>query len=282
VLRDPLVRELRRDERLHLLHRHLEVGRLVGATGDGRERLGIAGGLASDLLVEVRRHPTAADLVQPVLRVEPGHRLAVAAGLDVERDEVARLRRAVHVGELAVPAELGGDGLVDVLVRHRDRRQLDPQARIAGHDDLRPDLDGGVERHRAVLLAGGDVDGGGGDDVDVVFLDRVREVAGDGVLQRLLASRAQTDPSLEHAAGRLARPEARQPDLVRDLAERSVDVPVELRLFHLDRQLDLVPLEGLDRALHRAASVPVDSSDPRSRCRGAGRDGVASRSDAAV
>ena len=59
--------------------------------------------------------------------------------------------------------------------------------------------------------------------------------------------------------GRLAGAEAGEADLAGDLAERDVDVPVELGLVHLDRQLDLVPLEGLDRALHRAASVPADA-----------------------
>ena len=140
---------------------------------------------------------------------------------------------------------------------------------------LGPHLDGGVEGDGPVLLAGGDVDLGRGDDVDVVLLDGVGQVAGDGVLQRLLAGRRQADAGLEDAAGRLAGPEAREADLAGDLAERHVDVAVELRLVHLDRQLDLVPLEGLDRALHRAASVPGDHRGPADRCverrRGDGR-----------
>ena len=171
--------------------------------------------------------------------------------------------------------QLGVDGLVDVLVGHRDARQLHPQPRVAGHDHLGPHLDRGVEDHRPVLLAGGDVDLGRGDDVDVVRLDGVGQVAGDGVLQGLLAGRGQPDARLQDAARRLAGAEAGQADLAGDLAERIFDVPVELGLVHLDRQLDLVPLEGLDRALHRAASVPAQAPDARWPPFGAGRAGGA-------
>ena len=86
-------------------------------------------------------------------------------------------------------------------------------------------------------------------------------------LQRLLAGRGQADAGLEDAARRLAGAEAREADLAGDLAERRVDVAVELGLVDLDRQLDLVALEGLDRALHRAASVPGDHRGPADRCR---------------
>ena len=44
-------------------------------------------------------------------------------------------------------------------------------------------------------------------------------------------------------------------DLAGDRLERPVDVAVELGLVDLDVQLDLVPLEGFERALHRAASA---------------------------
>ena len=81
-----------------------EVGRLLGALGRGGERQLVAGGGAEQLVVEVVGDPALADLVRPVLGVEPGDRLAVAGGGEVERDVVAAADRAVDVGELAVAA----------------------------------------------------------------------------------------------------------------------------------------------------------------------------------
>ena len=138
-------------------------------------------------------------------------------------------------------AELGGDGLLHLVVGDGDRRQLDPQAGVAGHDDRGAHLDGGVEGDRALLLAGGDVDLGRGDDVDVVLLDRVGQVAGDGVLQGLLPGGREADAGLQDPPRRLARAEAGEPHLAGDLAERDIDVPVELGLVHLDRSLTLLP-----------------------------------------
>ena len=81
-----------------------------------------------ELVVEVVGDPALADLVGPVLGVQPGDLLAVAGGGEVERDEVAAGRRAVDVGELAVAAQLGLHGLVDLGVGgHRA-----PAARRAG------------------------------------------------------------------------------------------------------------------------------------------------------
>ena len=62
---------------------------------------------------------------------------------------VAAGGRAVDVGELAVAAQLGLDGLVDLGVGGRRRRQLDAQAVVAGDGDLGTHLAGGVEPDRA-------------------------------------------------------------------------------------------------------------------------------------
>ena len=124
-------------------------------------------------------------------------------------------------------------------------RQLDAQPAVAGHGDLGPHLARGVEPDRPRLLAAGDLDLGRGDEVDVVLAHGPGEVLRDGVAQRLLAGGAEADAGLEHPAGRLAGAEPGQPDLAGDLAERLVDVAVELGLVDLDRQLDLVALEGL-------------------------------------
>ena len=175
--------------------------------------------------------------------------------VEVERDVVARGRRPVDVGQLAVAAQLRLHGLVDLGVGGRRRRQLDAQAVVAGHGDLRAHLARGVEADRPVLLAARDLDLGRGDQVDVVLAHGLGEVLRDRVAQRLLAGRGDADAGLEHAARRLAGAEPGQPDLAGDLAEGRVDVLVELGLVDVDRQLDLVALEGLQRALHRRSRV---------------------------
>ena len=223
--------------------------------GRRRERQHVTGGGADELLVEVVGDPALADLVGPVLGVQPGDLLAVAGGDEVERDAVAAGGRALDVGELAVAAQLGLDGLVDLLVGRRRRRQLDAQAVVAGHGDLGAHLAGGVEPDGPVLLAGGDLHLRRGDEVDVVLADGLGQVLGDRVAQRLLAGRGDADAGLEHPARRLAGAEPGQPDLAGDLAERRVDVLVELGLVDVHRQLDLVALQGLQRALHRPPRV---------------------------
>ena len=145
--------ELGQHELLHGADGDDEVGRLLGALRRRGERQLVAGGGADELLVEVVGDPALADLVGPVLGVQAGDLLAVAGRGEVERDVVAAGGRAVDVGELAVAAELGLHGLVDLGVGGRGRRQLDAQPVVAGHGDLGTHLAGGVEPDRAVLLA---------------------------------------------------------------------------------------------------------------------------------
>ena len=202
--RRPTRRWLGQHELLDAGHRDDEVGRLVGALRGRRERPLVAGRDAGDLLVEVVGDPALADLVGPVLGVEPGDLLAVAGGGEVDDDVVAGGRPGARRRRARRTAALGGDGLVDLVVGGLRRRQLDAQAAVAGHGDLGTHLEGGVEGDRAVLLAAGDLDLGGGDQVDVVLADGLGEVLRDGVAQRLLAGRGEADAGLEHAARRLA------------------------------------------------------------------------------
>ena len=89
---------------LHLVDDDGEVGLLAGAVGHGGEVQLVAGRGAEQLAVEAGGDPALADLVQPVLGVQPEDRLAVALGRQRQRDLVAGLDRTVDVGERAVAA----------------------------------------------------------------------------------------------------------------------------------------------------------------------------------
>ena len=221
---------------------------------------------AAQVVVELGGDRSAADLVQVVVGLQPGDVLAVAAAVDGDRDVVAVDRRAVHHGQLAElvaqPVDLG----VDLLVGRLGPRDLDPEVLVAADRDDRTHLDDGVERDRTLVLAGGDLDVGRGDHVDVVLAHRLRVVRRERLAQRLFPTDVLAELRLEHAAGRLARPEARQAHLAGDAAEGGVEVLFELRLVDLDGDLDPVPLEGLDDGLHRGVSVPGASRCPEPCC----------------
>ena len=122
--------------------------------------------------------------------------------------------------------------------------------------DRRANLDHGIEGDGAILGTGGDVDLGRGDDIDLMGAHRLGVVVRQGVLQGLVPSEARaTEPGLEHFARRFALAEARNLDLFGDLAEGRIYRLVELLRVDLDGNLDLVPLEGLDAALHEGRSV---------------------------
>ena len=139
------------------------------------------------------------DLIGPVVGVEAADGLAITGGGDVDDDVVAGLRRPLDVLERAEPLPLAADLGVDLVVRYRQRRQLDAQAAIAGQGDLRAHLERGVEGDGAILPAAGDLDLGGVDDIDVVLSDRLGQVLRDGVAQRLLPCRSEADAGFENA-----------------------------------------------------------------------------------
>ncbi len=144
------------------------------------------------------------------------------------------------------------------------------QALVADQLDLGPDLDDGVEGQRTVVFARGHIDLGRGDRIDLGLTEGGGVVIGQGLTKGLLTNPAATHTGLEQLAGRLARPEAGNPDFTRDFAEGGVDRLIELEFLDLDRQLHLVALEGLDRGLHREGELtgrPALPDDARHRGR---------------
>ncbi|MDZ7732505.1 MAG: hypothetical protein U5R31_04785 [Acidimicrobiia bacterium] len=116
----------------------------------------------------------------------------------------------VAVDGLALDGLEGGEALaqvvelvVDLVVVDDRAGDGDPQAVVAADAHLRTDLDHGVEGHRALLLARGDVDLGRGDGIDLVVGHRAGVVVGQGLAQGLFAGEARPDAGLEHLPGRL-------------------------------------------------------------------------------
>src|SRR3546814_353390 len=167
------------------------------------------------------------------------------ARLNVALDRLGGAAELSHAVDLSVDLVVAGDRAVDG----------DGDPAVAGDLDAGPDLDDGVEGDVAVFLAARDVDLRGRDDVDVVLDDRRGVVLGQGVLEGLRATHKGPEARFEDLAGRLARPEAGQADLLGDLLEGGGDGLVELVRGNLDGQLDLVPLEGFDGALHAEGEI---------------------------
>ena len=244
-------------ERLDRLHRDGEVGGILGALRSRREVQHITDRGTRHVLVEVVGDPALPELVRPVLGVEAHDLLAVAVGGDIEREEVAGLRRAIDVGQRAARLQFGFLRLLLFFVGGRRRVEFDPQPGVTRHGDLRSHLALGFELDEPFLFPTGDLDLRCGDEVDVVFADGLAEVLRDRIAECLFAGRADADSGLEHATRRLAVAEARQLHFPGDRAEGLFDVFVELGLVDLDVQLDFVPLEGFDRRFHRARTLPA-------------------------
>ncbi len=124
-------------------------------------------------------------------------------------------------------------------------RPLYPSIAISGTD-----LYHRIEGHGAGHLSAGDVDVRWGDDIDLVFAYRVGVVAGKAVLEGVAAGVLGSEPRLEHLPGCLARSESGQTHLLGQAGEGRIEVLLELRFADLDRDFDLVALEGFDRRFH--------------------------------
>ena len=236
---------------LRLFHQHLERHLVTGTLGEALgkrvvELEDVARTLAAQLVVELGHHDARAHLVEIVGGREPFDRLVVHVALDVDLGVVAVGERRGRVFELGEAVAQRVDLPVDGLVLDDRAGDLDLERVVPDDGDLRAHLDDGVELDVAVVLAGGDIDLGRRDHVDVLGLDRLDVVLGQGVAQGLIARRLGAEARLQQLAGRLAGPEPGQLHLVGELAERSVDRTLEIGRGDRDVELDLVAFEGLN------------------------------------
>src|SRR5439155_17948638 len=170
-----------------------------------------------------------ADLVQIVGGGEGVDGLVVDVALDVDLGEVAFGERTGGVLEVGEPVAQRVELRVDDLVGNGRGGHLHPRAQVVLQLDHGTHLEDSVELDVAAFLSGGDVDVGRGDRVEVLRLDGVGVVPGEGIPERLVAGDVGAEAGFEELAGRLAGAEARDLDLSGQLAERGVDRPLELR-----------------------------------------------------
>ena len=93
--------------------------------------------------------------------------------------------------------------------------ERDAQAAVAGDLDRRAHLDHGVEGDVARLLPAGDVDLGGGDDVDVVLDHGCRVVLGQRLVEGLLPAGQRAEAGLRGPCGAPCPAGTREPHLRR-------------------------------------------------------------------
>ena len=160
---------------------------------------------AAQLVVELVDNHLGTDAVEEVGDGEAFDGLAVDRARDVDRRVRVVDERIVGVGEIGEAFAQRVDLLVDVVVRNRCVRHLDAQLVVADELHLRAHLDDRIELDVAVLLAGGDLDLGRRDHVDVVLGDRV-DVVLRAASPASACSRATSVPNRASSSRRGALP----------------------------------------------------------------------------
>ena len=146
----------------------------------------------------------------------------------------------------------------DVLVGDLDVVDRDGDAVERGDGDLGADLDLGGEVQLTLLAGGrggqagdlGDLDLGLAERAQLVLADGLGVEAGQALVDRVLEDGGATDALVDDARRHLALAEAGDDDVLGDVLVRVIDARLELVVRHLDGQLDLGGLQGLDGALH--------------------------------
>jgi hypothetical protein len=143
------------------------------------------------------------------------------------------------------------DLMLDLFVLDVESRQRDLQTVVARDGNERTHLDDGVERHRAALLAAGDVDLGLRDRVELGVRDGLRVEVGYGLAQRFRSQcPGTTHARFEHLAGDLPGSKTRYTDLARQRPHDVTHGLVELGFVDFHAQADKVPLDWLSGRTH--------------------------------
>ena len=151
-----------------------------------------------------------------------------------------------------MPVDLG----VDLLVGHLQAGQGDHQPLVAGDGHGRPHQHHGVEGDRPCVLARGDVDLRLVDGVDLGVADRPGVEGRQRLTERLAPQGGRpAHAGLDDPAGHLAGSEPGDPDVPGQSADHLVERLVDLRLFDLDGETDLVALFGLGCGSHTNCRV---------------------------
>ena len=140
--------------------------------------------------------------------------------------------------------------VVDVLVADLDRVDRDLEGTQVRQRDLRADVDLGGEHQLLAVLDLGDLDFGLTQRLHLGGGQGLAVTGGQRVVDDLLEHRAATDAGLQQLGGRLARAEAGQPDLLRELLVGAVEVGLQLVERHLYIDANPGGAQLLDGALH--------------------------------
>ncbi len=156
--------------------------------------------------------------------------------VQVDRHEIAVDGWPLDHLELGVVLAQPVDLLLHLLVLHGEPGKRHLQPVVAGNGHERAHLDHRVERDRTLVLAGGDVDLGPRDGIELGVDHRTRVEVRQRLAQRLGPQRTRaTHARLEHLARHLAGTKARYPHLTGKRPHDVTDGAVDLGLVDLRR-----------------------------------------------
>ena len=167
----------------------------------------------------------------------------------IDDDEIARDRLAVHDGEVGVPLAQRVEVLLDGGVLDGRNREPELEPAVAGGRDVRPDLDARLERQRRVLSVLELLEVRIGQREKAVLLERFLKGARHHALDDLALDRlAVARP--DHVPRRLPLTEAREGDARVQLPIDGLEVAGDILGRHLDGEHALPLLRFFDGDLH--------------------------------
>ena len=226
----------------------------------GGERGGLAVGEPDDRLVETLDQLARADLMGEPFGLAVRNVLAIDGGGEVDRDEVARLRRPLDALEGAEPgAETLHLGL-DLVIADLHGVHRDLQLSQVGKIDIGADVDLGGEHQFLAVLDLGDLDIRLAQGAKILGRHRFGIPGGQRIVDHLLQHRTSADPGLEQLGRSLTGPEPGQPNLLGELLVRAVEIRLEFRERNLNADANPGGAQFLDSALHAGTPVRLASA----------------------